>query len=53
MDFLNPNFETINIEILADKAKEQEEATVAGRKDAITTEGVDLGQRDETVAPST
>lgn len=53
LDFSNLDFETIDTEILADKAKEQEEEAAAGGKDAAITEGTDLGQGDEAVAPST
>nr|POE86802.1 hypothetical protein CFP56_38718 [Quercus suber] len=50
---LNLDFETVDIEILANEAKEQEEVAAIGGTDAAVTEGMDLGQRDETVAPST
>lgn len=53
MDFSNLDFETIDTEILTDEAKEQEEETAAGGKDAAVIEGMDLGQGDEVVAPST
>nr|POF05555.1 hypothetical protein CFP56_18070 [Quercus suber] len=53
MDFSNLDFETIDIEILAYKAKEREEVAATGGTDAAVTEGTDLGQGDETVAPST
>jgi len=52
MDFSNLDFETIDTEILANEAKEQEEATAIGGTDATITEGTDLGHRDEIVAPS-
>ena len=51
MDFSNLDFETINIEIMADEAKEQEEVT-AGGEDVVIAEGTDLGQGDKIVAPS-
>ena len=54
MDFSNLDFETINIEIMADEAKEQEEVTAGsvGGEDVIIAEGTDLGQGDKIVAPS-
>ena len=55
VDFSNLDFEKIDIEILADKVKEQEEADVdaVGGKDAVVTGRTDLGRMDEAVAPST
>ena len=53
VDFSNLDFETIDTEILADEAKEQEEVAAIGGTDAAVTEGTDLGQGDETIAPST
>ena len=51
VDFSNLDFETIDPEILADEAKEQEEATAAATKgeDVVVTEGVDLGKGGETM----
>ena len=45
VDFSNLDFEKIDIEILADKVKEQEEADVdaVGGKDAAVTGRTDLG----------
>lgn len=53
VDFSNLDFGTMDIEILANKAKEQEEVAAIGGTDAAITEGTDLGQRGETVTPST
>ena len=53
VDFSNLDFETIDTEILADEAKEQEEVAATGGTDVAVTEGMDLGQGDETIAPST
>ena len=53
VDFSNLDFETIDIEILVDEAKGQEEVAAIGGTDAAVTEGTDLGQGDETIAPST
>lgn len=53
VDLSNLDFEKINTEILADEAKEQEEAdadAVRG-KDATVTGGIDLGRRDKAVTP--
>lgn len=54
MEFSNRDFETIDIEIRTDKAKEQEEAIVATTRGAnvVVAKGADLGQRSKTVAPS-
>ena len=54
VDFSNLDFETINIEILADEAKEQEEVIAGGGggEDVIIAEGTDLDQGDKIVAPS-
>lgn len=53
VDFSNLDFDTIDIEILADEAKQKEEEATTGGKDVAVTEGMDLGRRDEAVAPST
>lgn len=54
VEFSNLDFETIDIEILTDEAKELEEAIVADTRgaDVAVAKGADLGQRSETVAPS-
>ena len=52
VDFSNLDFETIDIEILADEAKEQEEATATAiREDnAMDAKRIDQGHEDEDVA---
>lgn len=52
MDFSNLDFETIDTEILANEAREQEEAAataVVGGDDAIDAGRVDQGHEDEIV----
>ena len=51
VDFSNLDFETIDIEILANEAKEQVDATtaIAEGKDAADAGCVDPGQGDEVV----
>ena len=52
MDFSNLDFETLDIEILADEAKEQEEATATAiREDnAMDAKRIDQGHEDEDAA---
>lgn len=55
VDFSNLDFEAVDIEILADEAKEQEETTTTaatGGEDAADAGGVDPSQGDKVVAPS-
>ena len=53
MDFPNLDFETIDMEVLVDEAREQEEAAAVaiGGEDAPEVGRVDQGQGDEAIAP--
>ena len=55
VDFSNLDFEVVDIEVLADETKEQEETTTVaatGGEDAADAGGVDPSQGDKVVAPS-
>ena len=53
VDFSNLDFETIDMEVLVDEAREQEEATTvaSGGEDAPDVGRADKGQGDDAIAP--